>query len=111
VARRNLLARPPSTADIIVGLRLDQADITPAARDDAARAAIPAMTDAQRAAMAGRNQRMMAGARAMMNAADRSVGAVLHACPRCGAEARGNNEGDRLDWFAAHYNRAHGGYR
>ena len=52
---RNPLAVPLTTAQVIAELRLDQANVSPAARRAAARAAVAAMTPAQRDAIAERN--------------------------------------------------------
>jgi hypothetical protein len=95
------------------------------------------MTPAERSAVAQRNQReriailydtaaiKVAGRQQQMDIADgkrprpmtlapeqRSAsrtahGTVPHSCPRCGQEARGRTEDERVSFLSQHYNAAH----
>jgi hypothetical protein len=125
---------PLTTGALIRELRLTDAPVSPEARTAAARAVIPVLTDEQYGRIAQRDQRdriqiLMDSAAIKVNAASIDVygpgarllhrdgeqrsapGTVPHSCPRCGTEARGRTEDERVNWYSAHYNRAHGGHR
>jgi hypothetical protein len=120
---RNPLAVPLTTAAVIAELRLKDAAITPEARRAAAVAAASFMTVEQRVAIAARNAEMYAlaahkvkmsaiGVNGRAPAAETrsrpdGAGSVPRACPRCGMEARGRGDGERVDWFGGHYRSAH----
>jgi hypothetical protein len=124
-AERRSLAVPCSTAAVIAELRLREVEVSPEVRVAAARAARAAMTPPQRSAVAARNAELYAASAHKVKMTNIDMGArpatetrsqphassgakpVPDACPRCGMQARGHSDGERVDWYGGHYRSAH----